>query len=75
MEWCEITVRVDSSAAKFYLAASEPERRKLDALLSLRLSEIAMTARPLREIILDASREAKASGLTSELLQEILGGD
>jgi len=71
----EITIRVDPDAAAVYLAASEQERRKLDALLSLRLSEAARQDRPLIEIIRDASREASAHGLTPEILQDILDGE
>lgn len=68
----EITIRVDPTAAAVYMAAPESERRKLDALLSLRLNEAARQDRPLLEIIRDASREAAAHGLTPEILQEIL---
>jgi hypothetical protein len=71
----EITIRVDPIAAAVYLTASEQDRRKLDALLSLRLSETAMRSRPLQEIIRDASREAQESGMTPEILQEILNGE
>jgi len=71
----EITIRVTPDAAATYLGASEQERRKLDALLSLRLTEAADQTRPLREIIRDASNEAQAKGLTPEILQEILDGE
>lgn len=70
----EITIRVTPQAAATYLAATEDDRRKFDALLSLRLSEAAQSNRPLREVIQDASREAQANGLTPELLQELLNG-
>jgi len=70
----EITIRVDPNAAAVYLTASEQERRKLDALLSLRLSEVALGARPLQDVIRDASREAQEKGMTPEFLQEILHG-
>ena len=70
----EITIRVAPNAAAVYLTASEEERRKLDALLSLRLSEAALHSRPLQDIIRDASSEAQAKGLTPEILQEILDG-
>ena len=70
----EITIRVDPTAAGVYLSASEQDRRKLDALLSLRLSEAASRVRPLQDIIRDASDEAAANGLTPEILQEILAG-
>jgi hypothetical protein len=68
----EITIRVAPDAAALYLAASEEDRRKLDANLSLRLSEVALPSRPLSDVIRDASREAQARGLTPEILQEVL---
>jgi hypothetical protein len=70
----EITIRVEPDAAAVYLAAPERERRKLDALLSLRLSTLARQSRPLREVIREASQEAQEKGLTPEILQEILDG-
>jgi hypothetical protein len=71
----EITIRVEPSAAAIYLGASEQDRRKLDALLSLRLTEAARQSRSLREVIRDASEEAQAKGLTPEILREILDGN
>lgn len=71
----EITIRVNPTAATVYLSASEQERRKLDALLSLRISEAARQNRPLLDVIRDAGREAAANGLTPEILQEILPGE
>jgi hypothetical protein len=70
----EITIRVTPDAAASYLAASDEERRKLDALLSLRLTEASHRNRPLREVLQQASQEAQANGLTPEILQEILDG-
>jgi hypothetical protein len=70
----EITIRVDGNAAAIYLGASEQDRRKLDALLSLRLTETALPTRPLREVIREASHEAQAKGLTPEILRDILDG-
>jgi hypothetical protein len=72
MEIQEITIRVTPEAAHIYQSASEQERRKLDALLSLRLSEVAKPSRPLEQIIREASEEAEARGLTLEILKEIL---
>jgi hypothetical protein len=71
----EITIRVEPTAAAIYLAASEQDRRKLDVLLSLRLTQTARQSRSLREVIRDASQEAQANGLTPEILQEILDGE
>ena len=71
----EITIHVTPDAAATYLAASDEDRRKLDALLSLRLSEAAAWRRSLQEVIQEASHEAQAKGLTPEILQEILNGE
>lgn len=68
----EITIRVTPEAASIYESASEQEQRKLDALLSLRLSEAADPSRPLKEIMREASREAQERGLTREILKEIM---
>ena len=68
----EITIRVTPDAAATYLSASGEERLKLDALLSLRLTEAVQRNRPLREVIKEISSEAQAKGLTPEILQEIL---
>ncbi len=72
METEKITIRVTPEAARIYQSASEQERRKLDALLSLRLSEVAHPSRPLKELMREASEEAQARGLTPEILKEIL---
>ena len=72
METEKITIRVTPEAARIYQSASEQERRKLDALLSLRLSEVALPSRPLKELMREASEEAQARWLTPEILKEIL---
>ena len=59
METQEITIRVTPEAASVYQSASDEERRKLDVLLSLRLSEVRQPPRPIQEIMRDASREAQ----------------
>jgi hypothetical protein len=71
----ELTIRVDPTAAAVYLGASEAERAKLDALLSLRLSEAGQKSRPIAELIRVASQQAAANGLTPEILQEILDAE
>ncbi|MFQ5754129.1 MAG: hypothetical protein ACE5HI_19240 [bacterium] len=75
METKEITIRVTPEAATIYEAASKQERRKLDALLSLRLSEVAEPSRSLKEIIREASREAQERGLTEDILKDILNAE
>jgi len=74
MQTREITIRVTPNAARVYESASEQERRKLDVLLSLRLSEARGLSRSLNEIIREASQEARERGLTEDLLNELLDG-
>ena len=72
METRQITVRVTPEAAAIYESATEQKKRKLDALLSLRLSEAAEPSRSLKEIMCEASQEAQKRGLTEDILKEIL---
>jgi hypothetical protein len=71
----EISIRVSDLAARAYQAASPDERRKLDALLSMRLTESVRTKRSLEEVMSEMSRRAQERGLTPEKLQEILDDD
>lgn len=72
MQTKEITIRVTPDAAEIYETASKQEKRKLDALLSIRLSESTNTQRPLEEIMNEASQEAKQRGLTEDKLNTLL---
>ena len=72
METQEITIRVTPYAARVYQSASDQERRKLNVLLSLRLSEVTQPSRSLEQMMREASKEAQARGLTPEILKEIL---
>jgi len=68
----EITIRVDPEAARAYQSASETQRRKLDLLLSLRLSEATRSSESLERIMDQISQNAQARGLTPDILDEIL---
>ena len=68
-----ITIHVSPEAAQAYEAASADQQRKLDALLSIRLSEVLQDTRDLEEIMSDISRNAQERGLTPEMLESILG--
>lgn len=68
----EITIRVDSDAAKAYRATPEQERRKLELLLSLRLHDVLDANGSLEEVMRDISRKAQERGLTPEILESIL---
>ena len=71
----EISIRVSDQAAEAYRAASPDERRKLDALLSMRLTEAMRTKRSLEEVLSEISQRAQERGLTPGKLQEILDDD
>lgn len=68
----EITIRVTSEAARVYQSASVQDRRRLNVLLSLQLSGLRKPARPIEDIMREASEEARKNGLTPEILEELL---
>jgi len=70
-----ISIQVTDQAARVYEAVSPRERRKLDALLTLRLTEATAGNRSLEDLMDDLGRKARERGLTPELLDEILNGD
>ena len=72
METKAIQIRVSLEAAQAYETASEEKQRKLDALLSLKLSEVGGTKRPLEVIMSEISRKAQERGMTPEILESIL---
>ena len=69
-----ITVHVTPQAATAYRAASEEDRRKLDLLVSLQLSEFSRSNDSLATVMDAMSQEAASSGLTPEILDSILHG-
>ncbi|MEP6517049.1 hypothetical protein [Microcoleus vaginatus] len=72
MQTKTITIRVNAEVAKIFEAASEEQRRKLEALLSLKLSDVTRRKRPLEKVMSEISRNAQARGLTAEILDSIL---
>jgi len=67
-----ITLRVDARAAQAFNTASEAERRTLEALVSLRLLEVAQTTESLEHLMRRISDNAQQRGLTPDILQDIL---
>jgi hypothetical protein len=67
-----ITVNVDLEAAEIFETASVEQRRKIEALLSLKLTQVLREARPLEEVMDDISRKVQERGLTEEILNSIL---
>ncbi|MFI5263945.1 MAG: hypothetical protein ACHQM6_05470 [Candidatus Kapaibacterium sp.] len=69
-----ISIPLDTDVANFYLNASDQEKLRLQWLLNLWLKKEVMDVpkRSLEEIMDEAGRSAKESGLTEEVLREIL---
>jgi len=67
-----ITIVVDPDLADAYRAASDQDRRKLDLFLNLRLRDIMRTAESLHDVMAEVTGNARARGLTPEILEELL---
>ena len=68
-----ITIQVDPEAARAFNAAPPADQRKMGALLSLWLKDVAM-AEPaaLKQLMTDISKKARDRGLTPEILENLL---
>jgi hypothetical protein len=71
----KITIPVDPQAARAYRGAAPEERQKMQALLAIWLKDL-VAAKPatLRQIMDEVSRNARARGLTPDLLESLLKG-
>jgi hypothetical protein len=68
-----ITTQGDTEAASVFNKAPAEEQRKMEALLSLWLKEIAAAdPRPLKEVMDEIGREAQRRGMTPEILDSLL---
>lgn len=67
-----IQIRVTTEAAQANETASDAEQRKLNALLSLKLSDVGRAQWPLEVVMNEISRKAQERGMTSEILESIL---
>ena len=72
METETISIRVDAEVAKVFRSMPEEDRRKLEALLSIRLSEVTQREGSLDSVMREISDEAKKRGLTPEILKSLL---
>ena len=68
----EITICVTPEAARIYESASVQDQQKLNVLLSLQLSGLRKSPRPIEDIMCEASEEARKNGLTPKILKELL---
>ncbi len=70
-----ITISLDPQTAKAYDAAAPEEKRKMQALLSLWLRDLAAREYPsLRQVLDEVGAKAKARGLAPDILDSILKG-
>ncbi len=70
-----ITIPLDPQTAQAYNSAPPEEKRKIQALLSLWLRELAAGEYPsLQQVLDEVGRKAKARGLTAEMLDSLLQG-
>jgi hypothetical protein len=70
-----ITIPLDPQTARAYESAPPEEKRKIQALVSLWIRELAAGDYPsLQQILDEVGRKAQAAGLTPEILDSILKG-
>ena len=70
-----ITIPLDPDTARAYDSAAPDEKRKIQALLSLWVRELASGDYPsLRQVLDEVGRKATSRGLTPEVLDSLLKG-
>ena len=70
-----ITIPLDSQTAQAYDSAGPEQKRKIQALLSLWLRELAAgDSASLEQVLEEIGRKAQARELTPEMLDSILKG-
>jgi hypothetical protein len=70
-----ITIPLDPQTARAYDSVAPEDKRKIQALLSLWIRELAAGENiSLQQILNDAGNKAKARGLTPEILDSLLRG-
>jgi hypothetical protein len=70
-----ITIPLDPQTARAYESAAPELKRKMQALVSLWLRELAAGEYPaLQQVLDDVGRKAKDRGLTPEMLDSLLKG-
>ena len=72
METKVIQIRVSNEAAQAYETADKAEQRKMNALISLKLSEVGRAKTPLEVVMSEIGRKAQERGMTPEILESIL---
>ena len=71
----QITISVEPDVARAYREANDDDRRKLDVLMSLRLRDALSSGVTLQDLMRQIGQNARARGLTPEMLESILNGE
>lgn len=70
-----VSIPLDAQTARAFKAAPAEKKRKIQALLSLWLRELASNDNSsLQELLDEVGRKAKARGLTPAMLENLLKG-
>jgi CTP synthase (UTP-ammonia lyase) len=69
-----ISIEVEPEIARAYQNSSSTERQKIQLTFNVLFKQI-MNTRSLEDIIQEMQAQAKANGLTQEILDEILNED
>ena len=73
MQKVTITIPLDAETARVFKSAAPAKKRKIEALLSLWLRELACREySSLQHVLDEVGRKAKARGLTAETLDSLL---
>ncbi len=68
-----ISIKVDAESARAFADAPADERRRLQLLLALRLRELTTApSRPLAQIMDEIGQQARANGLSPQVLESLL---
>ncbi len=70
-----ITIATDHDTAALYDAASDEARRKIQVLVRMLLQTTPPSEQSLQQLMDDMSAEAQASGLTPDILDQLLSSD
>jgi hypothetical protein len=72
METEQITIHVGTKAAKAYNSVPTKNKRKLEAILTLKIIEATRNKESLQSIVNEIREKGIARGLTPEILKSIL---
>ena len=75
METEVISIRVDVETARAFKLLPEEDRRKLEALLNIRLNEVSRGGESLDAVMQEIGDKAKTQGLNPEVLKSLLDGE